>query len=73
MANLRENAAWESGIYQLETTDPVVGGADGISNKQAIQLANRTSYLKGEIETLKSSSLAVLVSNKTRLDRQGRR
>ena len=56
MANLKENAAWESGIYQLETTDPVVGGVDGISNKQAIQLANRTSYLKGEIETLKSNS-----------------
>lgn len=61
MANLKENAAWESGIYQLETTDPVVGGVDGISNKQAIQLANRTSYLKGEIESLKSNSNAQLV------------
>ena len=64
MANLRENAAWESGIYQLETTDPVVGGADGISNKQAIQLANRTGYLKGEVEALKSSSLAALASKR---------
>ena len=61
MANLKETTAWESGIYQLETTDPVVGGADGISNKQAIQLANRTSYLKGEIESLKSNSNAQLV------------
>ena len=61
MANLKENAAWESGIYQLETTDPVVGGVDGISNKQAIQLANRTSYLKDEIESLKSNSNAQLV------------
>ena len=60
MANLRETAAWESGIYQLETTDPVVGGVDGISNKQAIQLANRTGYLKGEIETLKSDASAKL-------------
>ena len=56
MANLKETTAWESGIYQLETTDPVVGGADGISNKQAIQLANRTSYLKGKIESLESNS-----------------
>jgi len=64
MANLRETAAWESGIYQLETTDPVVGGADGISNKQAIQLANRTGYLKGEVEALKSSSLAALASKR---------
>lgn len=61
MANLKENAAWESGIYQLETTDPVVGGVDGISNKQAIQLANRTSYLKGKIESLESNSNAQLV------------
>ena len=64
MANLRETAAWESGIYQLETTDPVVGGADGISNKQAIQLANRTGYLKGEIETLKSDTSAKLASKR---------
>lgn len=58
---LKETAAWESGIYQLETTDPVVGGVDGISNKQAIQLANRTSYLKGKIESLESNSNAQLV------------
>ena len=64
MANLKEIVAWESGIYQLETTDPVVGGADGISNKQAIQLANRTSYLKGEIESLKSNSDAKLASKR---------
>lgn len=64
MANLRETAAWESGIYQLETTDPVVGGVDGISNKQAIQLANRTSYLKGEVETLKSDANAKLASKR---------
>ena len=61
MANLKETIAWESGIYQLETTDPVVGGADGIANKQAIQLANRTSYLKGKLESLESNSNAQLV------------
>ena len=55
MANLRENAAWESGIYQLETTDPVVGGVDGISNKQAKQLANRTSFLKQQVESNQNS------------------
>lgn len=46
MANLDEQAQWEEGIYQLELTDPVVGGPDGISNLQAKQLANRTKYLK---------------------------
>ncbi|MBE2986657.1 tail fiber protein [Campylobacter sp. RM12920] len=47
--NLTEKAEWTDGIYQLETTDPVVGGADGVSNKQAKQLANRTAYLKAEV------------------------
>lgn len=46
MANLDEQAQWEEGIYQLELTDPVVGGPDGISNLQAKQLANRTQFLK---------------------------
>lgn len=50
MANLRETQTWENGIYQIEKTDPVVGGADGISNKQAQQLANRTAYLKQQVE-----------------------
>ncbi len=45
MANLTESSTWEAGIYQLETTDPVIAGADGISNTQAKQLANRTKYL----------------------------
>ena len=50
MANLAEQAQWEEGIYQLELTDPVVGGPDGISNLQAKQLANRTSFLKEQLQ-----------------------
>lgn len=50
MANLIETNQWEDGVYQIEKTDPVVGGKDGISNLQAQQLANRTSYLKNEVE-----------------------
>ncbi len=46
MANLTESAVYESGIYQIETTDPVVGGPNGVSNAQAKQLANRTAWLK---------------------------
>lgn len=46
MANLPESATWEAGIYQIEVTDPVLGGVDGISNQQGKQLANRTSFLK---------------------------
>jgi hypothetical protein len=54
MAFLPENPDWEDGIYQLEETDPVLGGEDGISNLQAKQLANRTAYLK---QTLEASAI----------------
>ncbi|MBR8125125.1 gp53-like domain-containing protein [Burkholderia multivorans] len=50
MTNLVEFERWEDGIYQLETSDPVVGGPDGIDNLQAKQLANRTRYLKKAVE-----------------------
>ena len=46
MSNLIETAIWEPGIYQLETSDPVMGGANGIDNLQAKQLAARTNFLK---------------------------
>jgi len=52
MANLNETQNYENGIYQLETTDPVVGGPEGVSNTQAKQLANRTAWLKQQIEQL---------------------
>lgn len=50
MANLPESPQWEDGIYQIEVSDPVLGGPDGISNRQAKQLASRTSYLKQKVE-----------------------
>lgn len=51
MANITEelnNPQWSEGIYQLETTDPVLGGPNGIANRQAKELAARTQYLKKE-------------------------
>lgn len=50
MANLPETATWEAGIFQLETTTPALGGVDGPANAQAKALANRTSFLKQEVE-----------------------
>nr|SAY44563.1 Phage T4 tail fiber [Serratia marcescens] len=50
MSNLTEKDQWEDGIYQLETSDPVLGGPDGVSNKPAKQLANRTLWLKKQQE-----------------------
>lgn len=52
MANLQETAQWEAGIYQLETSDPVMGGADGVDNRQAKQLGNRTLWLKNKLEQM---------------------
>jgi hypothetical protein len=49
MANVTESATFDSGIYRIETTDQVIGGETGISNKQAKGLANRTTYLKNRI------------------------
>lgn len=65
MTNLIENPVYESGIFQLETTTPVLGGpvgfnlgvpTTGFSNAQAQQLANRTAYLKGFKDDLGNSS-----------------
>lgn len=50
MANLPETPQWEDGIYQIEVSDPVLGGPDGISNRQGKQLASRTLYLKQQVE-----------------------
>jgi len=50
MAYLAESSTWESGIYQLETADPVQGGAAGVSNTQPGQLANRTKKIHDVLE-----------------------
>lgn len=55
MAYLTENNTYEAGIYQLELTDKVLGGANGISNLQGKQLANRTKYLKSKTDKLETS------------------
>lgn len=58
MANLAESAIWEPGVYQLENTDPVVGGepnlaqAEGFDNIPHQMLANRTVWLKQQVDTL---------------------
>lgn len=59
MANLKEKEIWEDGIRQLETTDPVVGGEDGVDNIAPRQLANRTLWLRARmLERMKIATLA---------------
>lgn len=55
MANLEETREWAEGIYQLEKTDRVLGGADGVANRQGQQLANRTLWLKAKVESTESA------------------
>lgn len=52
MATLPETSVFTAGIYQLETTDPVEGGASGKANQQGKELANRTLWLKNQIEAM---------------------
>ncbi|MEY8099036.1 hypothetical protein AB9F29_16665 [Falsihalocynthiibacter sp. S25ZX9] len=58
MAGLTEDGLWAAAIYQIEKTDPVVGGppdlaaGEGITNQPHLELANRTSWLKTKIDAL---------------------
>ena len=49
MANLIEISQWEAGIYQFETSDPVMGGPNGIDNRPTRELANRTLWLRNKL------------------------
>lgn len=62
-ANLTESAQWENGIYRIELSDPVQGGENGIDNRQAKQLGNRTLYLKQQLE----SANAVIATNTSQI------
>ncbi|HBO9849834.1 TPA: hypothetical protein L5F86_001541 [Pseudomonas aeruginosa] len=64
MANLPETPDYPAGIYQLETSDPVLGGAGGIANRQGEQLANRTAWLKAKVDAFIDGTVAVLKATK---------
>lgn len=52
MANLTLTRQWVENIYQLETSDPVMGGPDGVDNRQAKELGARTNWLKDQLDTI---------------------
>ena len=58
MANVIEQSLWEVGVYQIETSDAILGGVNGIANRQALQLANRTLWLKDQVLGLGSGKQA---------------
>lgn len=59
MADVPESTEWTPGIYQWETSDPVLGGPEGIDNLPTKQLANRTRWLKDQIEKIISGATAI--------------
>lgn len=67
MADLVEVSEWETGIYQIEMTDPVLGGppnialGEGMTNVPAQQLANRTVYLLDAVAVLDTAFTALSV------------
>lgn len=64
MADLPEPIQWTPGIYQLETSDPVLGGPEGIDNLQAKQLASRTQWLKDQLQKVIDGVTAIGVATK---------
>lgn len=52
MAKLTENAIWEDEVYMIQRNDPVGGGPNGPVNKPHQSLANRTQYLKENLDIL---------------------
>ena len=52
MGKIKETSAWVEDIYQIEVTDPALGGENGPVNRAAQQLAARTRYLKDKADSV---------------------
>ncbi|RVT91403.1 tail fiber domain-containing protein [Rhodovarius crocodyli] len=50
MAYLTETSTWAAGVFQLETNTEALAGPGGVMNSQAQTLANRTAWLKAQVE-----------------------
>lgn len=73
MANLKEQEKWEDGIYQIEENDPVLGGEEGVTNRPAKQLANRTAWLKKALSLLglKAQPKTLTATSTNKVDEDG--
>ena len=58
MANITEVSQWEDVIRQIENGEAATGGADGLANMQAKQLANRTKWLKGNLAPIVNAAFS---------------
>jgi hypothetical protein len=55
MAFQPESTTYATGVYQIETSDPVLGGVGGITNSPLLQLASRTAYLKQQMDSVQNA------------------
>lgn len=56
MAFQPETIQYDTGVYQIETTDPVQGGVGGVANSPLLNLADRTAYLKKHVDDIESGA-----------------
>ncbi|QEY24821.1 hypothetical protein [Neisseria animalis] len=73
MATIQEDKVtpeWVDDLYQIEMTDPVTGGSDGVANRQAKQLGQRTQWLKKAYENA-AAELVELSSKRGTLENFG--
>ncbi len=52
MTNLTESNNFDAGVYEWQTTDPVLGGANGVAVQPIQNLTNRTRWLYGQVESI---------------------
>lgn len=56
MTNITESDSFDSGVYQIQTTDAAIGGPGGIANMPGQNLANRTRWLYNRLLALLNGS-----------------
>jgi hypothetical protein len=59
MSNLAITPQWHDEINQVETSEPITGGADGNANLATKQLAESLLWLKQQFETKKTETYKV--------------
>ena len=59
MSNLTLTAQWHDTINQVETSEPITGGAEGNANLATKQLAESLLWLKQQFETKKTETYKV--------------
>lgn len=69
MGKLKETSTWENDIYQIEVTDPALGGENGPVNTAPRQLANRTRYLKDKADSVEGELAAARGGKSTLAER----